>query len=139
VLISSHILTEISQTCDRLLVLKEGEIIAAGAEKDLATRMVRIHRIIAVVRAGEAGDEAGEAVARCIEAVDGVVKIESKDSERDSARAYEIHCTSDLRSAIGRAVIQAGHDLIRLDDQGDGDLEHTFLELVKGGSPDAND
>jgi ABC-2 type transport system ATP-binding protein len=36
VLISSHILTEISQTCDRLLVLGKGKILGAGTEADLA-------------------------------------------------------------------------------------------------------
>jgi ABC-type multidrug transport system ATPase subunit len=39
VLLSSHILSEISQTCDRLLVIQRGEIVAQGSEQDLATRM----------------------------------------------------------------------------------------------------
>ena len=39
VLISSHILTEISQTCDRLLVLGQGKILGAGSEQELAARM----------------------------------------------------------------------------------------------------
>ena len=64
--------------------------------------------------------------------------LPSTNSERDNARVYEIQCTDDVRSAISRAVIQAGHDLIKLD-YGHGDLERTFLELVKGGSADAND
>ena len=36
VLISSHILTEISQTCDRLLILGRGKILGVGSEHDLA-------------------------------------------------------------------------------------------------------
>src|SRR5689334_9137483 len=36
VLISSHILTEISQTCDRLLVLGKGKVLGAGTEADLS-------------------------------------------------------------------------------------------------------
>ena len=39
VLLSSHILSEISQTCDRLLVIHGGEIIAQGSEQDLATQL----------------------------------------------------------------------------------------------------
>src|SRR6185312_4552170 len=39
VLLSSHILSEISQTCDRLLVIQRGEIVAQGSEQDLANRM----------------------------------------------------------------------------------------------------
>src|SRR5882672_1352308 len=36
ILLSSHILSEISQTCDRLLVIQRGEIVAQGTEQELA-------------------------------------------------------------------------------------------------------
>ncbi len=39
ILLSSHILSEISQTCDRLLVIQSGEIVAQGTEQELAARM----------------------------------------------------------------------------------------------------
>ena len=38
ILLSSHILSEISQTCDRLLVIQHGEIVARGSEQELATQ-----------------------------------------------------------------------------------------------------
>ena len=39
ILLSSHILSEISQTCDRLLVIQKGEIVAQGSEQELATKL----------------------------------------------------------------------------------------------------
>src|SRR5499427_1439485 len=39
ILLSSHILSEISQTCDRLLVIQHGEIVAQGSEQQLATQL----------------------------------------------------------------------------------------------------
>ena len=39
ILLSSHILSEISQTCDRLLVIQNGEIVAQGSEQELATQL----------------------------------------------------------------------------------------------------
>ena len=39
ILLSSHILSEISQTCDRLLVIQRGEIVAQGTEQELATQL----------------------------------------------------------------------------------------------------
>src|SRR3954465_14740519 len=39
VLLSSHILSEISQTCDRLLIIQEGEIVDQGTEEDIARRI----------------------------------------------------------------------------------------------------
>lgn len=37
VMVSSHILSEISQTCDRLLVLRDGRLVAVGTEQELAS------------------------------------------------------------------------------------------------------
>src|SRR5712692_4260204 len=39
ILTSSHILSEISQTCDRLLIIQAGEIVAQGTEEELARRL----------------------------------------------------------------------------------------------------
>src|SRR5262249_50635961 len=39
ILISSHILSEISQTCDRLLIIQAGEIVAQGTEEELARKL----------------------------------------------------------------------------------------------------
>ena len=39
VLVSSHILTEISQTCDRILVLQEGKLVFNGTEEELSSKM----------------------------------------------------------------------------------------------------
>src|SRR5260221_2716043 len=50
VLISSHILTEISQTCDRLLVLDKGKILGVGSEGDLAKHEGEIRSITITVR-----------------------------------------------------------------------------------------
>src|SRR6187549_3479733 len=60
VLISSHILTEISQTCDRLLVLGQGQLLAAGTEGEL-TRQDAIRHVTLVV--GPRGAESAALVA----------------------------------------------------------------------------
>src|SRR3954468_689057 len=49
-LISSHFLAEISQTCDRLLVIQSGEIVAKGSEETLASEMGRTPEIELDVR-----------------------------------------------------------------------------------------
>src|SRR5213075_3015338 len=60
VLISSHILTEISQTCDRLLVLGKGKILGAGSEQDLAASESEIRAVSVTVRppSGATADDA---------------------------------------------------------------------------------
>mgnify|MGYP001551989324 CR=1 FL=1 len=50
VLISSHILTEISQTCDRLLVLGKGKLLGSGSEAELSTKEGDIRQITVTIR-----------------------------------------------------------------------------------------
>lgn len=142
VLISSHILTEISQTCDRLLVLGKGEIIASGTEEELTAGLVEIRKVTVVVQAGEdagAGDAGGEdaggedPVPACLQAVDGVTGVERISGGRTRARMYHLACTRDVRADVARAVVEAGHDLLKLD-HGHSELERIFLELVQGGA-----
>src|SRR5262249_32866778 len=52
-LLSSHILGEISETCDRILVIREGEIVAAGTEAELSARLLGGVRLLLTIR-GEA-------------------------------------------------------------------------------------
>lgn len=139
VLISSHILTEISQTCDRLLVLGKGAILAAGTEKELTKDIVDIKTITTVVRPGS-GKSADE-VASCLEKIAGVEAVKGVDidqspqAQQAQAREYRIACSRDVRAEVSRAVVSEGHDLLKLD-HGHSELERTFLKLVQGG-PDA--
>ncbi|MCG8422895.1 MAG: ABC transporter ATP-binding protein [Proteobacteria bacterium] len=203
VLISSHILTEISQTCDRLLVLGAGEIIASGTEKELTTGLAEVKSITVIVRADSTesspyrgsrlkdkkekepakestspkdsqnesskeetkdqgkdnekkketkekdrdkaadGEEAespkngADPVAGCIEAVEGVKSVTSATAPYEDARIYHISCTSDVRAEVSRAIVKAGHDLLKLD-HGQSELESTFLKLVQGDSDASN-
>jgi ABC-2 type transport system ATP-binding protein len=50
VLISSHILTEISQTCDRLLVLGRGRVLGVGSEHELAGKESEIRAVTVWIR-----------------------------------------------------------------------------------------
>ena len=60
VLVSSHILPEISQTCDRLLVINGGQLVAQGTEEELARTLgSRRHRGGGARRAGEGAGGAG--------------------------------------------------------------------------------
>ena len=53
VLVSSHILTEISQTCDRILVLQEGKLVFNGSENELSTKMDVSAQEIVVILSGD--------------------------------------------------------------------------------------
>lgn len=128
VLISSHILTEISQTCDRLLVLGDGEILKSGTEETLTQDLDVRHVVVAVKRA--AGDELfGGNVAERLGKVEGVTRVDGPKESHD-VLTYTVHCDRETRAALGKAVVDAGWDLLRLDSL-TSELEQTFISLVR--------
>lgn len=131
VLISSHILTEISQTCDRLLVLDGGRIIKRGTEEELTTGLDVRQVAVAVRRPADAAASFADDVAAKLRAIDGVTAVEPPREMHD-VLSFELACDQDVRAAVGRAIVDAGWDLLRLDTV-TSELEQTFISLVGGG------
>jgi ABC-2 type transport system ATP-binding protein len=123
ILLSSHILSEISQTCDRLLVIQNGEIVAQGSEQDLAARMGGT---------GTVEVEVAGASARAIEvarSVDGVGEG-TVLREGNGVASISLQAAPELRPKIARALVQNGVDILRID-RGAQRLESIFLKLTK--------
>ncbi len=137
VLISSHILPEIHEVCDRLLVVSSGQVIAAGAESELTGRMLESRRIHVTVRAQRAAADHSDAasraqnVAACMGAVPGVEEVTHMGKD-DEALVFHVTAQGDCRAQVCRALVMAGHDVLRLE-RAERELESVFLELVGGG------
>ena len=129
VLISSHILTEISQTCDRLLVLGHGRIIGAGTETDLATSESEIRQVTVTIRLPSGDDPKGQ-IRKVLAAIDGVTGV-ADPYEQGGGLSFALSTTKDCRADVSRAVVQAKLDLLKLD-YARSELENTFIRLVGG-------
>ena len=129
VLISSHILTEISQTCDRLLILGKGRILGKGTEADLGAAESEIRQVTVAVRP-PSGDDPGKAVAETLAKVDGVTAV-AEPFEQGGGLVFALSCNSDVRAEVSRTVVNAGWDLVKLD-YARSELENTFIRLVGG-------
>ena len=156
VLISSHILTEISQTCDRLLVLGKGKMLAEGSEAELSGRKDDIQQITVMVRAGtktsdpyrgELKDETEkdkkpespgnqDAIRKLLSGVDGVSSVVDLFATPDGL-SFSLSTSKDCRAEVSRAVIDAKLDLLQLEFSRS-ELESTFIRLVGGGSNASN-
>ena len=127
VLLSSHILSEISQTCDRLLVIQRGEIVAQGSEQDLATRLggggsIEVEIMAPSARAIE--------VARTVTGI-GECSVLREDG---GVALLSLQGAPELRPKVVRALVQNGIDVLRID-RGAARLESIFLRLTKDKDP----
>ncbi len=143
ILISSHILPEISRTCDRLLILNDGEIVASGTEEALGEKLFTSRRLAVTVRldAGRGGNGDAAAAAEparvAVARVAGVTSVQVPDhagGAAGEAGAVTLHVEgeSDLRAEVCRALVESGHDVISLT-RAERGLERVFVGLVGGG------
>lgn len=134
ILISSHNLPEISETCDRLFVIDGGEIVATGSEAELSARLLDAQRIDVTVRPpADAADreEAFASIVDCIRRVDAVREVEPVGGEE--GLRVTVESDEDRRAEICRALVEAEYAVIGLE-RSRRKLESVFLELVHGGN-----
>jgi ABC-2 type transport system ATP-binding protein len=115
VLLSSHLMGEVEQVCDRVGVIRAGTLVAEGTVDELR---------------GEAGlrvrAEPARAAARVIGAVPGVEAVSPVDGLLD------VTVDPTQAAAINRALVEAGLDVSELY-PAKASLEDVFLELTGGG------
>jgi ABC-2 type transport system ATP-binding protein len=124
ILISSHILSEISQTCDRLLIIQAGEIVAQGTEQELATRLGGAGHIELEIHG------LGERAVEVLRAVPGVERV-SLHSQANGVAVIRVEAPLERRPELVRALVQSNIDLLRLERISE-KLESIFLKLTQG-------
>lgn len=125
VLLSSHILSEISRTCDRLLFLDNGRLAASGSPSEF-TQALETDRLHITVR----GD--AEAFMTWLGAHEAVVEASALVADAGMAKA-DVKLTGDVRESFLPEVAGAGFGL-RLIEAPPRDLEDIFLDLTGGAS-----
>lgn len=123
VIVSSHILSEISKTCDRLIVLRDGRLVAVGSEDELTAHLGQ-ERIVVTVR-GEPG-----AFATWLGAQADVARSTPLEAAEGFARA-DITLAGDVRESFVPSIAAAGFG-VRLVEEPEHDLEDVFLGLTGG-------
>ena len=124
VLLSTHILSEAQQICDRVLIINKGSIVAEDTPENLQSRLVGSQRVVLRVRGDSDGLDA------TVKKVKGTRSIEVKDAETVE---FEFSSGQDVRPQVAKAVIQAGYELIEMRPVGMS-LEEIFLELTQENS-----
>ena len=126
VLLSTHILSEAQQICDRVLIINKGQIVAEDTPENLQSRLVGSQRVVLRVR-GDSDELPGK-----IQKLKGVRDVEAKP---DGSVEFEFSAGQDVRPQEAKAIIQAGFDLLEMRPVGLS-LEEIFLELTRDNAVD---
>ncbi|GAB4544287.1 MAG: ATP-binding cassette domain-containing protein [Anaerolineales bacterium] len=120
VLLSTHLLNEAQNICDRVLIINKGKIITEDTTENLQARLAGGERVLLRVR-GEADD-----LVDTLKQIKGVQKVEAQE---DGAVEFGFSAGKDLRPEVAKQIIKAGYDLLEMRPLGMS-LEEIFLELT---------
>jgi len=125
IVLSTHILPEVSMTCGRVVIINKGKVVAEDTPENLTRRL----RGAGALRVDVRGDAAA-AAAEAVRSVPGVLSVRAR-AESPEATTLEVEAEAgrDVRGAIARAVVSRGLDLLALQQVGMS-LEEIFLHLT---------
>lgn len=126
IILSTHILPEAEATCDRVLIINKGRIVASGTSQELRAK----HKDKALIRVRIEGE--GKGMIKLLEAIQGVVRVMKLDRNVEKGYSlFEVETSSenDLRKEITQAVVGGGFALVEVQREGK-TLEDVFAELT---------
>jgi ABC-2 type transport system ATP-binding protein len=125
VILSSHILPEVSAVCRRVLIINQGRIVADDSPENLAKRILGGSRILLRL------DAAVEAVQKALGKVPSIRKLEFRESQEDGTvdAVAEAAEDTDIRRDLFRAMAAAGIPILMMRSL-DMSLEDIFLNLT---------
>jgi len=125
ILLSSHILTEISQTCDRILMIDRGQIVASGSEEELVGQFASGENLVMLLR-GDRGD-----LEQRLADDERVVEF-AVQGEVGGVIEVWLTLDGDVREELVGALVEAGFGLrgLRSSEQ---ELEQAFLAMIGSG------
>jgi ABC-2 type transport system ATP-binding protein len=121
ILLSTHILSEAQQVCNRVLIINKGHIVAEDTPERLQARLIGAQRILLRIR-GEINDAIS-----LVASTPGVTNVLPKNED---TLEFETASNQDARPQVARAIVNAGFDLLELQ-PANLSLEEIFLQLTR--------
>ena len=125
VILSSHVLPEVQATCDRVIVINQGKLVADSATSALSDTLSGTHNLLVQI----AGNET--AVMSAIRNISGVLKMERLRSISSDCTEYVIKTEKDkdVRRQIFFAMAKAEYPIVLMKNA-ELSLEDAFLQLT---------
>lgn len=121
ILLSTHILSEAQQVCDRVLIINKGHIVAEDSPQHLQSRLTGSQRVKVTVQ---------EDIEDFLPAVSSIPGVLSITPTGDSSFEFETTPANDARPAVAKVIINAGLNLLELHPSSMS-LEEIFLQLTR--------
>jgi ABC-2 type transport system ATP-binding protein len=124
IILSTHILPEVSQTCQRVVIINNGRVVAVDTPENLTSRLSGAGTLYVQV------DAAGADVGTALATVPGVSRVVPAD-QRPGSGAFEVESERgrDVRRELSRAIVSRGWGLLELRPMRLS-LEEVFLQVT---------
>jgi len=126
IIFSTHILSEVSAVCDRVIIINEGKIVGEGSPQELINKIKSSGMIYVKIKGNK------EEVLDKLKAMENVEKIDVKDKESEDIYGYNIKSKPgvDLREYLSTSVMNGGWSILEFNKK-EVSLEDVFRELTK--------
>ena len=134
IILSTHILPEVEQTCEQVIIINKGKLVATDSVRNLQARARGAESVVVEV-AGRNGGIDAPLVQEKLQRVAGVSRVSVKQ-QVDSRTVFEVESSKGklVRGDIARAVVESGWDLNELRPAAMS-LEEIFLQLTGPEAP----
>lgn len=134
IILSSHILSEVSAVCDHILIISRGKLAASGSPQELQG-MMQLKSEIEMVVLGE--QEEVDKVLKHIDKIDSY-QMESAEEEGSVMIRVDTADNADIRKELSVAISGAGMPILSMN-RIEKSLEDIFLELTESEEVESDD
>ncbi|HEY6338669.1 MAG TPA: ABC transporter ATP-binding protein [Candidatus Sulfotelmatobacter sp.] len=134
IILSTHILPEVEQTCEQVIIINQGKLVATDSVRNLQARARGAESVLVEI-AARAGNLEAPIVQHKLEQVPGVSRVLCKQ-EVDGRALFEVESQKGrlVRGDLARAIVESGWDLNELRPSSMS-LEEIFLQLTGNENP----
>ncbi len=128
VILSTHILSEVSSVCDRVIIINRGRILASESLAELRAQLQRTRRVRVEV---EGVDAEVRGVLERLPGVETVREDDRRGQEKNGTVAFIVeYVGEDLRKETSRAIMERGWGLLEVRAL-EPTLEDMYLQLIR--------
>lgn len=128
IILSSHILSEVSQICNRVIIINKGEIIAIDTPENLEQKVLNKNLIYVIVEDPE------DKITKMKEKIQGIKEIKLEKTNTDGTKQYSIEAETslDIRKTLFANLAKENITIFEMK-KPDTSLEDAFMKLIEKG------